>query len=415
MPRRTYGSGRESWRPGWGLALALAVPAGAMASSSLAVDCLPDQVVWQAADPDPELRFGAANLPGIVLGPPGDSPAVQGSSSVASLGHGGSVTLGFQDIVIEDRPGADFIIFENAFFIGASPPATVEDFFVFAEPAFVEVSGDGLEWLLFPFDPQSLQQASGVAGVSHDLFVALSGLAGVTPTFTGNWTMPDERAVWDPAGTGGVSGAGGDAFDLAQVGLSEARFVRITDAGAMNGFAGAAEGFDLDGVVVLHGRPAAGGAGDQDGDGLDDLAETAIYHTSPATADSDGDGVDDGREVAGCRDAAGAGVAAVTPSEPRLWMVPGGGCTEARWTFLGTGTTFDLIRGNLSEVGVSGPMVDLGAAGCLADDLAAVAWSCDAAVPAPAQALFYLVRRSALGGYGFSSALEERQAGSGCP
>ena len=39
------------------------------------------------------------------------------------------------------------------------------------------------------------------------------------------------------------------------------------------------------------------GAGDSDGDGLSDLAEVTVYHTSPTAKDSDGDGLSDGTEV----------------------------------------------------------------------------------------------------------------------
>ena len=43
--------------------------------------------------------------------------------------------------------------------------------------------------------------------------------------------------------------AGGDALDLATIGLSEARYIRIRDA-AISG----PGGFDLDAAVVVHGQ-----------------------------------------------------------------------------------------------------------------------------------------------------------------
>ncbi|RYZ33379.1 MAG: cell surface protein, partial [Myxococcaceae bacterium] len=43
-----------------------------------------------------------------------------------------------------------------------------------------------------------------------------------------------------------------DGFDLAAVGLTRARFVRIRDSGA-NGYAGTSGGFDLDAVAVVNG------------------------------------------------------------------------------------------------------------------------------------------------------------------
>ena len=43
--------------------------------------------------------------------------------------------------------------------------------------------------------------------------------------------------------------AGGDAFDLAEIGVAEARFVRITDSGYNAlGYGGETGGFDLDAV-----------------------------------------------------------------------------------------------------------------------------------------------------------------------
>ncbi len=45
--------------------------------------------------------------------------------------------------------------------------------------------------------------------------------------------------------------AGGDAFDLAELGLSTARFVRIIDSGTSD-YTGTSGGFDLDALAVVH-------------------------------------------------------------------------------------------------------------------------------------------------------------------
>lgn len=394
--------------------LGMAVTAAAVAGEvSLPVDCLPDHVAdWQAAAPDPDLRFGAGQLPGIVLGPPGPSSASTGATSVASLGNGGSATLVFDDLVIEDGPGPDFIIFENAFFVGAPPADELSDFFIFAEPATVEVSMDGVTWTAFSFDAAALAATAGSL-VDRDLFARLRGLAGVTPTFTGNWTVPDDPQVWDSAGTGGVSGAGGDAFDLADVGLSEARFVRVTDAGSANGPAGSGEGFDLDSVVVLHGRPLPPAGADTDGDGLSDLAEQNLYGTVASDMDSDGDGVDDGRELAGCRDPSSSAVTPWVGPEPRL-VALGESCTGFRWTYPGGGRTAGLLRGLVSAASPLAAMVDLGVITCLAADLTINTWSCDGDAPPVGEAFFYLVVLNG-GGLGWSSGLLPRAAAGSCP
>jgi len=400
------------------LLLPAALLSAAEAGVSQPVDCLPDRVaVWQAAEPTPEIRFGAAFLPGIVLGPPGESVAFQGSASVASLGFGGSATLAFDDIVIEDRPGPDFIVFENAFFQFPVPTSAADNYFVFAEPGIVEVSADGATWVGFPFDQAALldvadQQLNGT--IDRDLKERLVGLAGITPTMTGNWTVADDPAQFDPAGQGGVSGAGGDAFDLADVGLTEARYVRITDADSRVGFAGTVEGFDLETVVVLHGRPASTSLTDADGDGLSDDAELALYLSDPLLADSDGDGIDDGREVAGCRDPASAATAPVAPAEVRLWVL-GTACTELRFSFAGTGRVYDLIRGELGALFDTGAAVDLGATLCLADDHLNLRWSCDGETPQPGSPFFYLVRVEGEPHYGRSSSFLSRGGPTECP
>jgi hypothetical protein len=378
------------------------------------VDCLPDAVtLWDAAEPDPDLRFGAGLLPGLVLGPPGASLPITGSTSVASLGNGGSAVVAFNDVIIEDGPGPDFIVFENAFFIGVAPTSDGDAYVLFTEPATVEVSADGTTWTPFPFDGDALLDAGSMA-VDEALYQRLQGLAGITPTFSGNWTVPEDPAVWDPSGVGGVSGAGGDAFDLATVGLSEARFVRITDGNAVNGAPGAGEGFDLDAVVVLHGRPATPAGTDSDGDGLPDAAEVALYGTNPGDPDSDGDGTDDGREVAACRDPAAPSVDPAPFLEPRMWLQDAG-CTEVRWTFTGSAVPYDLLRGNLADVTESVSSIDLALSACLASPHPSLRWACDTDIPAGGEGFFYLVRASGAPTFGHSSDFLPRQGAAGCP
>lgn len=160
--------------------------------------------------------FGQNELPEIVTGAPLGGGCCMGSFDVVSLGNGGSITLGFGQRTMIDGPGADFIVFENAFLIGGDPDQ------VFAEFGQVEVSEDGSEWLAFPCDV--------VTGV---------GCAGRTPTLA----HPDkaEVDVFEP------DEAGGDAFDLADVGLKSAKFVRISDIVDDH------MGFDLDAVALIHG------------------------------------------------------------------------------------------------------------------------------------------------------------------
>jgi hypothetical protein len=383
---------------------------------SYPLDCWPDRLVeWSPSAATP--LYGAPWVPGILLGPPGDSLPIEGSFSVASMGFGGRAALAFDDLLIEDGPGPDFIVFENAFFKLPLPLADGDPFTLFAEPGRVEVSLDGQQWHAFPHDAAALAQVPNQADGTIDdvLYAQLGGLAGVTPTFSGNWTVPDDREVFDAAGQGGVSGAGGDAFDLALLGLDAVRFVRITDADTQAGFPGQSAGFDLDGVVVLHGRPLVPSSPDADGDRLSDAEELMLYGSSPTLADSDGDGVDDGREVAACRDPSSAGTAVVHHLEPRLWMLDaGGGCAEARWSYLGADVLYDVVRGELDALSATDGTIDLGVVGCLQDDVATVRFSCDGAPPS-GSGFFYLVSVDGGTAYGRSSRLEPRVGFGGCP
>ncbi len=169
--------------------------------------------------PGEDAGYGAEGLPGVVFGPPLGSGDRQGSFDVVALGHGGEITLELGEPAV-DGAGADLIVFENAFFYGNGD--------IFAEPAFVEVSADGETFERFPCEPES------------DGF---EGCAGVMPVYARG-----DSADIDPLDP---KTAGGDAFDLADVGLGEARFVRIVDSGVGPGQSPSA-GFDLDAVAVVH-------------------------------------------------------------------------------------------------------------------------------------------------------------------
>lgn len=167
----------------------------------------------------PGQSFGQDGFPASVLGGPYGQGETAGSLDVVSLGDGGFVELAFYDRVIIDGAGPDFIVFENAFHAGdADGP-------LFFEPARVSVSEDGVTWYKFPCED------------------------GETPTDTCAGLEPvvfnveeDSAASLDPATSGG------DLFDLAELGLTEARYVRITD------LEGDGAVFDLDAVAIVNGR-----------------------------------------------------------------------------------------------------------------------------------------------------------------
>ncbi len=388
-------------------------PARAQATS----DCFPDRIV--SFVPGSVSSPPAFNTwqPGIVLGPPGSATPTTGSLAVMSVGHGGTITLEFTDNEIVDGPGPDLIVFENPFFCTSVPASDADPYSVFAEPGIVEVSEDGVTFMRFPFDASALAQVTSLC-TDKALLGRLIGLFGITPNFTGNWTVPDDPLVFDPAAPGGVSGHGGDAFDLATVGLTRARYVRLIDPNLPIGIPGSSEGFDLDAVVAIHSRPLLDPAEiDGDGDGLSDDAERFFYLTNPADPDSDGDGVPDGIEAASCRDPARTSAAPFFVPVLDL-EVAEASPTVVRWNFLGSGITYDVIRGGVSALHAMGGLVDLGVVTCIENDSTDLTTRglADASLPSAGQAFFYLVRQNPPGsglGYGFSTAHDIRHPATG--
>lgn len=163
--------------------------------------------------------FGADKMPKIVLGPPVGGGHDKGSTNVLSLGTGGEIVLSFEPNVIVDGPGVDFIVFENAFFANGSDKP-------FAEIAEVSVSEDGQTWKTFPCTATAYPWG------------ACAG-----------WHEVPREASLDPAK------AGGDQYDLADVGATRAKYVRIVDKGGQACDPASnpkTNGFDLDAVGIVH-------------------------------------------------------------------------------------------------------------------------------------------------------------------
>jgi hypothetical protein len=168
--------------------------------------------------------FGEDELPDVALGPPRGKGEQAGSLHVVSLGLGGEIVLGFGERAISDEPGPDFIVFENAFWPGGDPSQ------VYAELGEIAVSQDGETWHTFRCDREGDGEGS------------FPGCAGATPT-----------QKYDPLDVLPLDAerTGGDAFDLADLELESASFVRITDLGTL-GETGTSSGFDLDAVGLTH-------------------------------------------------------------------------------------------------------------------------------------------------------------------
>ncbi len=172
--------------------------------------------------------FGAGDMPGVVLGPPVGAGNLKGGLDVVSLGVKGEIVLSFEPNEIVDQPGADFIVFENAFWAAGDPENPAADL------GEVSVSADGTTWKTFP-----------CTITAKPPFGACSGWKPV-------YSAPDNTI--SPVD---VEKAGGEAYDLADVGLASAKLVRIRDMGT-----GKCDGtpkpnnlgYDLDAIAIVHAK-----------------------------------------------------------------------------------------------------------------------------------------------------------------
>lgn len=245
-------------------------------------------------------QFGGAGADANVFGPPRGGGAFMQSQHTVSLGLGGSIVVAFTDNVVVNGPGVDFTVFENPFL-----QRGLTTCLPFAEPATVSVSADGVHWRAFPCDMTPLPATVKMCAADPPPFFA--GCAGVYPVFANATvqgspsplvpsTAPLGSMVGIPLGEGQPAfvppvGSGGDTFDLADVGLSAIRFVRLDGGNQYQGF-DMLGGFDLDAIAGVHSVETAGAA-DTDGDGIPDLADDCPAVADPEQFDGDGDGVGD--------------------------------------------------------------------------------------------------------------------------
>lgn len=210
------------------ICLMLAMNAFSMNASSQAIgaDTL---IYYKFGGGDQKIGQASEYFPANIFGFPDTNaseyvPAVL-PESVCSLGIGGEVIIGFANKRIIDGPGVDFIVFENAF---NSKLANK----LFAEPAVVSVSMNGVDFFEIPFDINTLD-----------------GCAGTHPT------KKHDGTDWD------TSKCGGTGYDLADYGISEIRFIRIVDTSGYvlahpdhKYYDATITGFDLDAIVGLYPR-----------------------------------------------------------------------------------------------------------------------------------------------------------------
>lgn len=206
--------------------------AGGAGGSGGAVDEVPPVVVSgafygtsvESFTPGDYAGYNQDKLPDIVLGPPKGQGTNSGSTDVLSLGSGGEIVLGFGEHGITDGPGADFVVFENCFWPSGDESK------VFAELGEISVSEDGKRWHTFACDTVG-------DGKGH-----FPGCAGYSPTLAYD---PATLIPLDP------KQSGGNAFDLADLGILRAHFIKIHDLKTQSP-GGVSGGFDLDAIGVIH-------------------------------------------------------------------------------------------------------------------------------------------------------------------
>ncbi len=167
--------------------------------------------------------YGSTWLPDILHG-----SAWTGGTDVVSLGGGGRLLIELKDYALVDGVGLDFTLFEN--------PQYLSGYNLFAERAQVSVSEDGVTFYSFACDADDTVNQ------------VYEGCAGVNPV----------NALENPFDP---SVSGGDSFDLADVGLSQAHYILIQDEDTCTTddpsyplcATSTTQGFDLDAMILLNG------------------------------------------------------------------------------------------------------------------------------------------------------------------
>lgn len=169
-----------------------------------------------------DAKYFPANIFGLPSTAAREYVPIVTPDQICSIGMNGVIIVGFKNGILLNKEGADFTIFENAFRHASLGR-------VYAEPAAIAVSQDGITFVEFPFDSSSL-----------------AGCAGVTPTY----------GDVDPCTP---LASGGDSFDLATIGMDSVRYIRIRDVTSIVRDNPAhplwdptLSGFDLDAVLGLH-------------------------------------------------------------------------------------------------------------------------------------------------------------------
>lgn len=176
-------------------------------------------------------------------------------SEIVSIGPGGSLTVRFDEPVVDDplNPyGIDLLIFGNAGFIDQSYPSGIMAGVFSAGGGVVEVSADGVNWFTV---------SGAVADGMYPTLGYLDLASAYSPTpgsVLADFTRPVDPA-FDPTGlsfaqiVAGYAGSGGGAgIDLGAAGLGSVSYVRISNP------AGATVNVDIDALADVSPVPGPG-------------------------------------------------------------------------------------------------------------------------------------------------------------
>ena len=156
------------------------------------------------------------------LGPSDDTGYTGNTTTIVTLGDGGSITLSFATPIL-DTDGFDLVVFENG--VSTTPGRG------FFELAFVEVSSNGTDFYRFSGRSSTPQPTSSFYGFLELDSTNLDGLAGKYPATYGT------------------------PFDFAWLGLTSVSHVRIVD------ILGNGATLDADGKQIFDPHPTSGSAG----------------------------------------------------------------------------------------------------------------------------------------------------------
>jgi hypothetical protein len=134
-------------------------------------------------------------------------------NNLLSFGNGGSIVYEIEGGTITDQDGPDFVIYGDSGFTGGIKTAKVEVAEEDTPSAYIEFPCDSV---IPPF--------KGCAGI-HQV----------------NSSKSSDIIL-----------AGGDAYDLARIGVKRAKFIRITDTGDNKSQMPETDGFNLDSIALVH-------------------------------------------------------------------------------------------------------------------------------------------------------------------